>query len=76
MEYPAAAPEILYDLSVMKEVGYSVPGSEHADRRAYTGMKVECYWNMASGSTVDSSFFLNNKTIDREHSGGSFPGMT
>ena len=75
MEYPAGAPEILYDLSIMKEVGLSLPGSEHADRRADTGMKVECYWDKASGSTVDSSFFLNNKIIDKEHSGGSFPGM-
>jgi len=43
MEYPAAAPEILYDLSVMEEVVYSLPGSDHADRRARTGRKVECY---------------------------------
>lgn len=26
---------------IMKEVGWSLPGSEHADRRARTGMKVD-----------------------------------
>lgn len=58
-EYWAAAPEILSDTSATEEVSYGLSWSEHADRRAHTCMKMEQYWNVASGSTLSKSLIEN-----------------